>query len=71
MEPITVKQLFELCEEQIVKGNEDKKIMISQDDEGNGFHYLWYSFSTPEEAGVDELDINEDVAKLEDTIILG
>lgn len=51
------------------RGN--KSIMISQDDEGNGYHYLWYSFSTPDEAMIDDYAIREDVAKREDTIILG
>ena len=41
---ITVKQLKELCEQQIKKGNGDKHILISDDDEGNGFHTLFYDF---------------------------
>lgn len=47
--PITVSQLKRLCEEQIRKGKGDNVIMISDDDEGNGYHYLWYSFTTIEE----------------------
>lgn len=47
--PITIKELYKECEEQIKKGNGDKYILISQDDEGNGYHYLWYSFTTMEE----------------------
>lgn len=68
--PITVEQLKKCCEEQIKKGNGKKVIMISDDDEGNGFHYLWYSFSGVDDTCEDYF-INEDIAKKEDTIILG
>jgi hypothetical protein len=47
--PITVRQLKTLCDKEILKGNGDRVIMISDDDEGNGYHYLWYSFQTVEE----------------------
>lgn len=70
MKPITVDTLYKLCRDEIKKGNKDKVIMISQDDEGNGYHYLWYSFCNVEEAGADWC-VNEDIAKEEDTIILG
>ena len=82
MKPMTVKDLYNACEEQIERGNGDKVIMISNDDEGNGYHYLWYSFATMEEFEepieingdkyeVNFDDYNENVAKKEDTIILG
>ena len=47
--PLTVKELADACNKQIAKGNGDRVIMISNDDEGNGYHYLWYEFQTPEE----------------------
>ena len=68
--PITVEQLKKYCEEEIKKGNGKKVIMISDDDEGNGCHYLWYSFSGVDDTCEDYF-INEDIAKKEDTIILG
>ena len=71
MKPITVKQLKEYCEEVIKAGHGNKVIMISQDDEGNGYHYLWYSFCEPTEVYMTEDMINEQIAKMEDTIILG
>lgn len=82
MKPLTVKVLKELCEEQIKKGNGDRIIMISDDDEGNGYHYLWYSFITPEELDKENEDVglpkeynfnynDERVSKKEDTIVLG
>ena len=45
METITVKQLLKACKEEIAKGNGDKHILISGDDEGNSFHELFYLFS--------------------------
>lgn len=42
---ITIAVLKRLCEEQIKNGNGNKKILISSDDEGNGFHELFYAFS--------------------------
>ncbi len=45
MEVITVRKLKDLCNEQIRKGNGDKKILISDDDEGNGYHSLFFPFT--------------------------
>lgn len=42
---ITVNQLLELCLNQMEKGNGDKHILISDDDEGNGYHTLFYGFT--------------------------
>ena len=45
MKGMTVSLLAEFCREQIRKGNGDKVIQITMDDEGNGFHTLWYQFN--------------------------
>ena len=71
MKAITIKELQEACEEQIKKGNGDKVIMLSDDDEGNGYHYCWYLFSTPDDVMLEDYLIDERNAKKEDTIILG
>lgn len=82
MKPITVTQLWSLCKEQMIKGNGEKVIMISSDDEGNSYHYLWYDFTTmdkmeePIKIGDKEYQCpfefaDERIAKKEDTIILG
>lgn len=52
MEPMTIKRLKKLCEEQIAKGNGDKIVVLSDDDEGNGFHECLYEF-TEDVAGND------------------
>lgn len=67
---ITIKDLKELCELHILLGNGDKKIMISADDEGNGYHELFYGFTSVNEVfagkfspsapyGVDETNIDQ------------
>ena len=68
---LTIKDLYKECKYQINKGNGDKVIMISDDDEGNGYHYCWYLFSTPDELMLDDYIINEKVAEKDNTIILG
>ena len=70
MHALTVEELKKYCEAQIKKGNGKKVIMISDDDEGNGFHYLWYQFTEIEDDYYD-ISINEEVAPKENTIILG
>lgn len=72
--PLTVKELAKLCQDEIKKGHGDCSIMISDDDEGNGYHYLWYSFITANELdGAFELEnsLDERIAPKDKTIILG
>lgn len=78
--PLTVKELLKHCQDEIKRGHGDHVIMLPDDDEGNGYHYCWYSFTTPEElldgvelygfeTGIDGL--NESIAPKDKTIILG
>ena len=84
MKALTINDLKKECEKQIKLGNGNKTIMISSDDEGNSYHYLWYSFTTMEQIEetitIPNKNIkytyefefaDEKVAKKEDTIILG
>ena len=50
---MTVETLFKMCVQEIKKGNGKKEIMISDDEEGNGYHELYYGFDT----NVKELDM--------------
>lgn len=82
MKALTIKDLALACAREIKKGNGNKTIMISSDDEGNSYHYLWYAF-TDMETMEESIEIcgqkyecpfefaDERVAKKEDTIILG
>lgn len=70
MKQITVKELLELCQEQIEKGNGDKNIVLSDDNEGNGYHGMFYGFTDNSEDFID--DIYDSKTKgFDDTIILG
>lgn len=67
--PLTIKELYKHCKEQIECGNGDNVIMISNDDEGNGYHYCWYSFTEVDEYTQDFVD--EEIAPADKTMILG
>lgn len=69
--PLTVEVLYNECKKQIDKGNGKKVIMISDDDEGNGFHYLWYTFCKADETILDDYTIDERIATMDNTITLG
>ena len=83
----TVNELLELCKQEIENGNGDRKILLSDDDEGNGYRALYYAFTPAEELFKDdeddggEFDLSElpyfmrthikDGGALSDFIILG
>ena len=67
--PMTVKQLLKFCQEEIDAGHGDCSILLSDDDEGNGFHYCWYSFSMVDEYAKEYVD--EEINPISKTIILG
>lgn len=46
---MTVKKLYEIVGKQILLGNGNKEIVISNDDEGNGFHNLIFGFTSNQE----------------------
>lgn len=45
MKQLTIKDLKRFVDEQMKKGNGDKFIVISDDNEGNGYHGLFYQFT--------------------------
>ena len=67
MEPMTVKRLYALCAEQIRKGNGDKIVILSNDEEGNGYHDCYYEFTE----NVAENDIWGEIENPKTKIILG
>lgn len=67
---LTVKELLELCQEQMEMGNADKVIVVSDDNEGNGYHGLFYGFT--EDPSPFEGDIYDSAEKdIDKLIILG
>ena len=68
--PLKVSDLLKICKNAVDGGLGDKYVFISQDDEGNGFHALFYSFTTQIKDYADLIyQVNEE--DLEDIIILG
>lgn len=51
----TVYESKQFCDAQIKKGNGNKHVLISCDDEGNGFHTLFYQFIDSDDAGFEGL----------------
>lgn len=68
---VTVKELLKACEEQVKKGNGDKIVLISNDDEGNGFHTLFYQFTDKLENIKGYSDCFHDNNNPENVVLLG
>ena len=68
---ITVKELYEMCREQIVKGNGDKHILITSDDEGNSYHTLFYAMDDNIENIRYALSIEYDNHTEDEAVLLG
>ena len=77
---MTVKQLLKLCQEEVKKGNGDKFIVVADDNEGNGYHGMFYGFSDAMEMEADLQQYGDSVenqiydschTKPEEIIILG
>lgn len=69
-EQITVKELYKFCKAEIANGNGDKFIVISDDNEGNGYHGMFYGFTPVDKDCVDYIYDSQHMSP-EDTIILG
>lgn len=48
MKEITVEQLCEMCKEQVKAGNGKKMVLMSDDEECNGFHPIYEGFTAKE-----------------------
>lgn len=71
MKEMTVKDLSMACRAQIVKGNGDKIVLLSDDDEGNGYHTLYYLFTDSKESVEACLELEHDRHNVDDVVILG
>ena len=66
---ITVKELYKACITQMAKGNGDKLVLVTSDDEGNYYNTLYYLFQDDvEEIKQWEFD---DCRNPEDIVLLG
>ena len=71
MSGITVKELAAACAKQLEKGNGDKIVLLSGDDEGNSFHTLFYLFTDKTEDIKPLLEYDHDGHDVKDVVILG
>lgn len=71
MKELTVMDLAKACAFQIEKGNGNKVVLISNDDEGNGFHTLFYEFTDEKEDIKACLEFEHDHHSVDDVVILG
>lgn len=69
MKQLTVKDLLKLCVAVVKSGNGDKNIVISDDNEGNGYHGLFCGFTNIEDGCFNIYDSK--TRSNNDTIILG
>lgn len=70
MEQIKVKELYELCKAQIDKGNGDKYIVVADDNEGNGYHGMFFGFSEDVEDYINLINDSQ-IIDADKLIILG
>lgn len=74
MKALKVKDLYEIVKHEIDRGNSDKTIMLSDDDEGNGYHYLFFGMTLGKDMIDDDMfmmSVDENYVPIEDTIVLG
>lgn len=67
---MTVIQLLQLCQQEVQNGNGNKVIVISDDNEGNGYHGLFYGFTEDVTDFADDIYDSCDKSG-KNTIILG
>lgn len=69
---LTVEDLLRLCRQQCANGNGKKTVLISTDDEGNGFHTLYYGFAdTSNNALYAQYGMFADNNNPDDVVLLG
>lgn len=50
MNALTVKDLYKMMKKEIDAGRGDFAVLVTDDEEANGYHYLWYAPQTITEA---------------------
>ena len=68
---VTVNELAMMCMQQLERGNGDKHILISDDDEGNGYHTLFYGITDDPDAIVMVLPLEHDNHTADEVVVLG
>lgn len=68
---LTVAELAYACNIAIANGHGDKHILITTDDEGNGYHTLFYAFQDDPKDIKYALEIEHDNHNADEVILLG
>jgi len=68
---ITVKELLGACRKQVDKGNGNKVVLITSDDEGNAYHTLFCLFTDDIEDIKGVSDLFHDSNNPRDVVLLG
>ena len=72
MKQLTVNDLLALCKQAVKDGHGSRKIVISDDNEGNGYHGLFYHFTIIEENEREYFQIYDSTTdNINEVIILG
>lgn len=72
MKQLTINELLKLCQQQVKKGNGNKKIVISDDNEGNGYHGLFYGLTEINETYKEYYQIyDSETDDINEIIVLG
>ena len=72
MNQISVRELLQMCQEEVAKGNGNRLIVISDDNEGNGYHGLFYKFKVIDEDDKEYYGIYDSVeTDIDKVIVLG
>ena len=70
MDQLTIADLYLICCERMADGEGDKYVLISDDNEGNGYHGLYYGF-TDMNKDFQELASDYTYCELEESVVLG
>lgn len=68
---ITVRDLLHSCQEQISKGNGDKIVLLSDDDELNGVHTAYYILTDDKDLIRDVIERSIDRHGIDEVVLLG
>ena len=69
---LTINDLKKYCDDAIKKGLGDRMIVVSDDNEGNGFHGLFFGFTVIKKGEEDYYPISDSVSEnIKEIIILG
>lgn len=81
MNALTVKDLYKMMLHEMQLGRQDYTVLVTDDDEANGYHYLWYGPQTITEAEkpmeidgktyTETIQTSDNVAPHEKHIIIG